>query len=96
MATDSGPRAWVILASSIVASMAGSGGGVAVYLHNVGEQQIQRIARPDPATGSDLAQLRQELYRHLNSHPDAVQDFNARITRLETKLDFLIDHLGRK
>lgn len=96
MADGNGPRPWLILASSIIASLAGSGGGVAVYLHNVGEQQIQRIARPDPATGSDLAQLRIELRRHLDSHPDAVGDFNARITRLETKLDFLISRMDRQ
>ncbi len=87
-----GTRGWTILFSSIIASLMGSGSGVYVYMHQLGEREIQRIARPDPATGTELNRLHQELRSHLLNHPDIINQFDRRITRIETLLEVIIDN----
>lgn len=82
-----GTRGWSILAASIVASLAGSGSGVFIYMQNLGADQIQQIARPDPATGTELRNLAQDLDYHIHNHPDIVNNFDRRITRIEVMLE---------
>ena len=84
-----GRSGWSILMASVIASMMGSGSGVYAYMQSIGPQQLQSIARPDPATGSDLRRLKEDVQRHKDQHPDAVNLFERRITRLEAQIEQL-------
>lgn len=90
-----GSRGWTILLSTVLAGTIGSGGGVFIYMQNLGADQLQQMARPDPATGSELRQIRKNLQRHLDNHPDIVNQFDRRITRLEIRLETIIKNQNR-
>ena len=88
-----GTKGWGVLITSIIISFFGSGGGVFFYMQNLGADQLQQIARPDPATGTELRAIKNELHYHLQNHPDIVNRFDRRLTRLETKVDILLERL---
>jgi hypothetical protein len=87
---------WSVLTASIIASMMGSGGGGYAYMQSIGPQQLQTIARPDPATGTQLRSIEGRLKYHLENHPDMIHSFDRRITRLETKLDAKFEMMNEK
>ena len=90
---------WTPIAIAAVSALVGSGGGVAlVFNTDLG----QNMARPDPFTGSDGAALEQrvehveqELYDHTHNHPDVTNEFDRRITRLETQISIMIQNQER-
>ena len=92
MADLNGNRNWIILLSTILAAGTGSGGGVYAYMKNIGPAQLQTMARPDPATGSEVKRIQNDLQNHLGNHPDTVNKFDRRITRLETKIESVIQN----
>lgn len=70
----------------------GSGSGItgtAIYLQRIAPEDLQRIARPDPATGTELRALRREMEYHMKNHPDIINQFDRRLTRLETKIELM-------
>ncbi|NNF66363.1 MAG: hypothetical protein HKM98_02525 [Gammaproteobacteria bacterium] len=80
---------WPALA---VAAMLGSGsgmGGTVLYLNNIAPADLQRIARPDPATGTQLRALQREMEYHFKNHPDIVNRFDRRLTRLEAQIEIM-------
>lgn len=89
------PRSTVLVA--IVSSILGATGGP--YL-------LVRVApdalRPDPFTGQQgaaltarVAHLEDEMNSHLTRHPDLVNQFDRRITRLETQYEQIIANQKR-
>ena len=87
-----GKSGWILLVSSILAAMSGTGGGIYFYMHNVGAEQLQAMARPDPATGTQLRNLEEILKHHMNNHPDAVHSFDSRLTRIETLVEIIAEN----
>ena len=84
---------------AVVSAMLGSGGGVALVFNTPLGQQI---ARPDPFTGTQAGQLEARLQHvegemdaHIRQHPDAVNQFDRRITTLEVQYNGIIQYLER-
>ena len=90
-----GTRGWSVLVVSVLASLTGSGSGVYVYMKNIGPDQLQTMARPDPATGTEMRILEKRVTYHLENHPDMVNFFDRRITRMETQLEIINEKLDR-
>ncbi len=90
-----GSRGWTILVGSVVASLMGSGSGVYVYMQNIGPANLQAMARPDPATGTEMRAVDQKLSYHLENHPDVINHFDRRITRIETRQDIILKNQTR-
>ena len=77
----------------VIAAVLGSGsgmGGTVFYLNNISADDLQRIARPDPATGTQLKALQREIKYHLQNHPDVVNRFDRRLSRLEAQTEILM------
>ena len=91
-----GTKGWTVLLSAIVSAMAGSGGGVYIYMRSVTPQQMQALARPDPATGTELKALERRVDRHLDNHPDQANMFDRRITTLEAEVRALERRMDRE
>lgn len=90
-----GSKGWSLLLASVAASMMGSGSGVYVYMKNIGPHQLQQVARPDPATGTEMRRLETAMRHHLENHPDIVNRFDRRITRIEVQLENIDSKLDR-
>ena len=90
-----GTKGWSALAGTLLAGVLGSGSGVFVYMKNFTPDQLQQIARPDPATGTQLRRLEAQLRHHFDNHPDIVNSFDRRLTRIETKLELLLEERRR-
>lgn len=76
----------------ILATLLGSGsgmGGTVLYLNKIAPDELLRIARPDPATGTELRAIQRELQYHLHNHPDVINRFDRRISRLEAQVELL-------
>ena len=77
----------------VIAAVLGSGsgmGGTVFYLNNIAASDLQRIARPDPATGTELRALSRDMQYHFKNHPDVVNRFDRRISRLEAQTEMLM------
>ena len=58
----------------------GSGmGGTVLYLDKIAP----------PVNNSDIRELAREVQYHLRNHPDDVNQFDRRLTRLETQIEIL-------
>jgi len=66
-------------------------GGSLVYMNNIAPAELQRIARPDPATGTQFKALQREVEYHFRNHPDIVNRFDRRLTRIEAQLELLMN-----
>jgi hypothetical protein len=60
------------------------------------------VARPDPYTGTQGAALEErvdgledEVHYHFNNHPDVTNEFDRRITRLETQIELILSNQQR-
>lgn len=76
---------WTPVIVAVVGAFVGSAGTISVYL---GTPIGQAVARPDPFTGAQAAIIERrvtELERHVRYHPDSVNQFDRRITVLETQ-----------
>jgi hypothetical protein len=65
-----------------LAAVLGSGsgmGGTVLYLNNISAGELQRIARPDPATGTELRSLERRLdsIESRVSVLEAISDYRA-------------------
>ena len=81
-------------AGLILAALLGSGsglGGTMFYLKSISAQDLEEIARPDPATGTQLKGLQREIDYHLANHPDVMNQFERRISRMEAQFEILIE-----
>ena len=59
----------------------GSGmGGTVLYLDKIAPEQIN---------SSDVKQLARDMQYHLRNHPDTVNQFDRRLTRLEAQIEIL-------
>ena len=83
----------------VLGSIIGGGGTIGVFL---GTPVGQNFARPDPFTGSQGAQLMQQvlhieedLNEHLTHHPDVENQFDRRIAMLEAKFELIIVNQNR-
>lgn len=87
-----------LVVSIISAILAGSGSVYLVFGTPVG----QSIARPDPFTGTQARALEHEMEKlesrltfHIREHPDRTNQFDRRITVLETQYSTMISTLRR-
>ena len=72
-----------------VAAVLGSGSGVGgsvIYMENIGP----------PEQVTEMREMRRTLEYHLRNHPDVINQFDRRLTRLETKLDILVNQKSRE
>ena len=83
----------------VLGSILGGGGTLGVFL---GTPVGQDIARPDPFTGSQGAELIQrvihieeDVTKHLSHHPDAENQFDRRIATLEAQYAIILQNQGR-
>jgi hypothetical protein len=88
-----GSKGWSLFLLSILGTFFGSGGGVFIYMQNLGAEQLQVMARPDPATGTELKFLNGRFQYHVQNHPDVIHRFDSRLTRLETKVDIILERI---
>ena len=75
-------------ASLALVGVLGSGsgmGGTVLYLNNI------EPSRPNAAIVTELRELRRELEYHLHNHPDQLNQFDRRLTRLEARLEILLE-----
>jgi len=80
--------------SLAVMAVLGSGSGAgtsAFYLNNISATELQEIARPDPATGTELRAMQRDIEYHMRNHPDVINQFDRRLTRLETRLETFME-----
>lgn len=92
-------RKYVPFLVAVLGAALGSTGTVAVYL---GTPIGQEIARPDPFTGTQAAALTRDVRRlesyldkHLNEHPDQINQFDRRIAILEAQYPLIMQSLAR-
>ena len=81
---------WTPVVVAIVGAFLGSAGTISIYL---GTPTGQKLARPDPYTGTQAAALEDKLNDHLQSHPDRLLDI--RVTRLETQYTIILNNQQR-
>jgi len=94
---------WNGVLVAIVGAILGSSGGIALVFNTpVGASIIQSTARPDPLTGTqaralthEIEQLEAQIMFHIREHPDRVNQFDRRITVLETQYSTMISTLRR-
>ena len=84
-----------MLIAAVLASLSGSGSGVYLYMKNIGPGQLQTMARPDPATGTEMRRLDSKVDYHLQNHPDVTNRFDGRLIKLEVKLEILEDKMDQ-
>lgn len=84
---------------AVVGATLGSSGTVGLYL---GTPVGQKIARPDPFTGSQAASLttrletlEKALTTHVATHPDQRNQFDRRIATLEAQYPLIMQSLDR-
>lgn len=90
---------WGSILIGVVAAAIGSTGTVAIYLNtDIG----QSVARPDPFLGaqgrvleSRIAALEQINRSHISNHPDAVNQFDRRISQLEARVELILANQSR-
>ena len=80
---------WNPIVVAVLSAVLGSGGGIALVFNTSAGQSL---VRPDPFTGTEAAQLdarlqhvEREMDTHVRRHPDAVNQFDRRITTLEVQ-----------
>lgn len=79
---------WLIaLVAAVLGSAGGAGGGTYLYFNSLAPQQVEAIARPDPAYGSEVREIEEELESHLRNHPD--RNLDLRISLLERDMERL-------
>lgn len=78
-----------IFVGTMLTTFVGSGGSVFIYMKTMSPEQLQTIARPDPATGAELRRLEIAFRRHIEEHPD--HELRTQIKVLETKINILLD-----
>ncbi len=83
-------KQWLGLLLAVVLGSGSGVGGSVYWLHNMSPLELQELARPDPATGTELRALAREINYHLRNHPDIVNRFDRRLTRVETQLEVLM------
>ena len=84
---------------AIIGAFLGAGGSTAVVFNT---PLGQSLARPDPYTGSEAAALEERVSHlevdfryHITNHPDVTNEFDRRITRLETQIDLILTNQQR-
>ena len=77
---------------AIVSACLGGGSTGAIYLAT---PAAQKLARPDPATGTELRELEKEVREHLRAHPDQINRFDARLTALEAQYVIILSNQAR-
>lgn len=89
---------WTPVIVAVIGAFVGSLGTVTVYL---GTPVGQKIARPDPFTGSQAAALAGRVGRtesqieyHIDRHPDETNNFALRIAALEAQSAALVAQNG--
>lgn len=91
------PAVTALILPSFLAGGLGPGVGSYVYFRTQDPAYIQEIVRPDPATGAELralaevvAELRGDIQRHTELHPDRINRSESRISALETQIAILM------
>ena len=90
---------WHPLAIAVLSALLASGGTIGVVFNtSAGE----RIARPDPFTGTQGASLEErvnhiegDLGSHLSRHPDETNQFDRRIATLEAQYAIILQNQAR-
>jgi hypothetical protein len=87
-----------IFVSAVIAAFSASGG---LYIA-LGTPVGQSLTRPDPYTGAEGATLEYRLENiegiienHITNHPDAINQFDRRITTLEAKMTQILRNQER-
>lgn len=71
---------WAGMAVAAVLGSSSGVGGSVIYMENIGPAEHV----------TELREMRRTLEYHLRNHPDVINQFDRRLTRLETKLDILL------
>ena len=90
---------WTALVVAVVGAALGSSGGIAIYLRS---PDAKEAVAPDRFTGTQAAALVERLNHvdqlidtHLESHPDAINQFDRRIATLEAQYAIILQNQGR-
>lgn len=83
-----GKRAFIL---ALVSAIVGGAGGPLLLVKLNGPS----VFRPDAFTGSQGAALEKQLEYHIKNHPDALHNFDRRITKLETQNEIIIKNQFR-
>lgn len=90
---------WNPVVVGVVSAILGSGGAISLVF---GTPVGQQIARPDPFTGKQgaalierVSHLERDADNHYRAHPDRVNQFDRRITVLETQYSSILANQAR-
>lgn len=86
---------WVVVIVTVLSAFLGTGGGSYYYFSTADPLSLQKITRPDPATGTELRHLQESLKDHISGHPSTVNQFDRRITILETQYEAILENQKR-
>lgn len=81
---------WTPVLVAVVGAFLGSAGTVGIY---IGSPIGQKVARPDPYTGTQASALERRLNNHLESHPD--HGLDVRVSRLEAQYEIILRNQDR-